>query len=262
MPLTDYQTLIVERSFTMGRGTSYPGVGGIKGAVGLPDVRDHDVPFELRDGAQGGLDVYGQRVISIPVQVVADTEDALAALINDAQEAWSPSSEDLELQLQLATGTRSYFGRPRGLSDANMGSKALIGGHALMVATFVCSDPFAYSDEVTTGPDAASPIVVPNTGNAVSRRVELVIVGNGGKPSIINTTDPHGGDVTFQFTVTGSETCTVDLLTQTARVGSTDVTDRISIASLWTDLQPGNNTLTFTGCASVSATVRSAFQGN
>lgn len=262
MPLTDYQATIVERSFTMGRGTSYPGVGGIKGAVGLPDVRDHDVAFELRDGAQAGADVYGQRVITIPVQIIADTEDALASLIVAAQQAWRPSSDDLELQIQFATGTKSYYGRPRGFSDANLGNHALIAGHALFLATFVCSDPFAYDTAVAVGADSSSPVVVPNAGNAVSRRVTLTVVGNGGVPTITNTTDPHAGDITFQFSVTGAETVVLDLFDQTATIGSTDVTSRVSIASLWTDLQPGNNTLTFSGCASVAASVRPAYQGN
>lgn len=260
MALTDYQALL--NGLTMGRSTNYPGVGGTKGAIGLPRVREHDVEFELRHGAQAGVDVYGQRIIQIPIQVIADDEDTLATRLNTLQAAWQPSSTDVELALKFAGTELSYFGRPRGLSDDAIGTKGLIGGHAFMVGTFVAADPFAYGAEVTTATDTSSPIVVTNAGNAVSRRCSLIVVGNGGMPTLTNTDDPHLGDVTFAATLSGAETCELDLAAQTAFVGGTDIIQRVNIASLWTDLQPGDNTITFSGCASVTAFHRPAFQGN
>lgn len=252
--LNQYQAAL--NGVTIGRDTYYPGVGGTRGAVGSPPINQHDLRLEMRHGGAAGIDRYGTRTIKVPVQIAATSEAHFDTLLGSLKDAWSPSDTDQELELRLGGTQLSYFGRPRGVDDSQLGGKALINSTGLVVCEFAATDPFGYGATVTVPADTSTPVTLPNAGNAPTSRVTLTIVGSGGTPALVNTSD-NAGDLTFTHTV--SSTLTVDLRAMTVRDGSTSRESWLSIGSLWFELQPGDNTVTFTGCTSVAASIRPAY---
>lgn len=246
-------------SVTFGAGTDYPGIGGVRGAYGTPDVEATDLTFGGRDGTFGGLDRYPRRIIKLPFQVLgddpADVETNIAAL----KAAWRRTTADVELQLRLAGSTTySYFGRPRGLDDSRLGQ--VIGGTALLTGTFVCMDPAAYGATVTVAADSSSPVTLSNAGNATSYRCTLTVAGNGGTPVLTNPDDPDGDDITFASTLAGGQSYVIDLHTQTVTKSGVNCDADVAASSRWFGLYPGDNDIAFTGCASVAASFRPAWE--
>lgn len=246
---------------TFGRGTDYPGIGGIRGAYGTPEPEASDLRLVGRDGSIGGYDRYPRRIIRVPFTVLgddgADVETNIAAL----KAAWRRTDTDTTLDLRLAgTTTYTYFGRPRGLEDGNLGK--VEAGVARLVGTFVCLDPYAYGPAETVTADATSPLPLENVGNATSYRCTLTIAGNGGTPVLTNPDDPDGDDITFTETLAGGQSLTVDLNTMTVtRLSGGNGDGAVASSSQWFGIAPGDNDLTFTGCASVAvASFRPAWE--
>jgi len=258
---TAWQGELAARSFTFGRGTDYPGIGGIVGAYGTPTPDVDDLRRIGRDGVAGGIDRYPKRVLRIPMQVLGDDGADVDGNLAAVKAAWRRSDTDLALQLRLAGATTyTYFGRPRGVDDSRLGK--VEAGAALVVATFECLDPLAYGDTVTVGADSSSPVTLTNTGNATSYRCTLTVAGNGGTPVISNPDDPDGDAITFTAALAGGSSHVIDLhdMSVVSGVSSTHVEHLVSVSSQWFGLAPGDNDLTFTGCASVAATFRPAWE--
>ena len=258
---TAWQGELAARSFTFGRGTSYPGIGGIVGAYGTPTPEATDLRLTGRDGTVGGIDRYPKRVLRIPMQVLGDTGADVDTNLAALKAAWRRSDTDLALSLRLAgTTTLTYWGRPRGIDDSRLGK--VEAGTALVTATFDCLDPLAYGDTVTVGADASTPIPLTNNGNATSYRCVLTVAGNGGTPVLTNPDDPDGGDITFTSTLAGGSSYVIDLhdMSVVTGVSSTHVEDRVAASSRWFGLAPGTNNVAFTGCASVAASFRPAWE--
>lgn len=256
-----WQGELAARSFTFGRGTNYPGIGGIVGAYGTPTPEADDLRLAGRDGATGGIDRYPKRVLRIPMQVLGDTGADVDTNLAALKAAWRRSDSDLALSLRLAGATTyTYFGRPRGLDDSRLGK--VEAGAALVTATFDCLDPLAYGATVTVGADSSSPVTLTNTGNATSYRCVLTVAGNGGTPVITNPDDPDGDDITFTAALAGGTSHIIDLhaMSVVSGVSSTHVENLVAASSRWFGLAPGDNDLTFSGCASVAASFRPAWE--
>ncbi len=254
-----WQGEIAARSFTFGRGTNYPGIGGIRGAYGTPTPEADDLRLVGRDGTVGGLDRYPSREITIPMQVLGDDGAAVDTNLAALKAAWRRSDSDLELQLRLAGATTfTYFGRPRGVRDAQLGK--VESGAALVVATWVATDPLAYGATVTVGADSSSPVTLTNSGNATSYRCILTVAGNGGTPVITNPDDPDGDAITFTAALAGGSSYVIDLHAMSVTLAGVHREQDVSASSQWFGLAPGDNDLTFTGCASVAASFRPAWE--
>jgi hypothetical protein len=243
-------------SLTFGAGSPYPFTGPI-GGLGIPVPRTRDQERGDQAGDAGGDDVLPKRILTLPLGINGtDPEDAWD-LLEDLKGAFAESVADVPLDLRLpgmATTGRRYYGRPRGL-DTDLG--ALKSGWIDVLATYDALDPFAYGAEVSTGPQAGS-FNVTNPGSADTDRVTLTIVGNGGTPKVVNTTD-DAGDVTFGQAVSGTRI--VDLRARTIVDGSSnDFYDELAAGVLWFVLRPGVNALVLTGAASVDVTLRGAYR--
>ena len=246
-------------SLTFGAGTDYPGIGGVRGAYGTPDVDTSDLVFGSRDGMFGGVDRYPRRIIRIPFQVLGDDPADVEANIAALKAVWRRATTDQALDLRLAGSTTyRYYGRPRGLDDSRLGQ--VIGGTALLTGTFVCTDPAAYGATVTVGADASSPVTLSNAGNATSYRCTLTVAGNGGIPVLTNPDDPDGDDITFASTLAGGQSYVIDLHTQTVTKSGVNCDADVAASSRWFGLYPGDNDIAFTGCASVAASFRPAWE--
>jgi hypothetical protein len=242
-----------------GRSSDYPGIGGSLGLIGTPPVPGHDLTFGLKHGAAGGTDRYTQRAIKIPFVITQTTDALFAAKVATLKTAWQPVDADVPLYIRLGGPQRVYFGRPRGLDDSSLTYRPAFGDGKLF-GQFVCLDPFAYDAASSIVEQTSSPFGLNNLGDVRSLRCTLTVRGNGGTPVITNTTDPDAGDITFNQTLAASATAEIDLYQQTALVGVTSIVDKIAISSLWFDLLPGNNVITFTGCAGIAVTWRGAYQ--
>jgi len=256
---TAWQGELAARSFTFGRGTSYPGIGGIVGAYGTPTPEATDLRLTGRDGTVGGIDRYPKRVLRIPMQVLGDTGADVDTNLAALKAAWRRSDTDLALSLRLAgTTTLTYWGRPRGLDDSRLGK--VEAGAALVTATFDCLDPLAYGDTVTVAADSSTPIPLTNSGNATSYRCTLTVAGNGGTPVLTNPDDPDGGDITFTVALAGGSSYVIDLAAMSVTKASVNHEQDVSASSQWFGLAPGTNNIAFTGCASVAADFRPAWE--
>jgi len=212
-----------------------------------------------RDGVAGGIDRYPKRVLRIPMQVLGDTGADVDTNLAALKAAWRRSDTDLALSLRLAgTTTLTYWGRPRGLDDSRLGK--VEAGTALVTATFDCLDPLAYGDTVTVGADASTPIPLTNSGNATSYRCVLTVAGNGGTPVLTNPDDPDGGDITFTVALAGGSSYVIDLAAMSVTKASVNHEQDVSASSQWFGLAPGANDIAFTGCASVAADFRPAWE--
>jgi hypothetical protein len=246
-------------STLFGRGTDYPGIGGTLGLIGTPPVAAHDLQFSLRDGAAGGFDRYTSRAVKIPLVIAQADDVTFATKLATLKGAWTPSDTEVQLTVRLGGPQRVYFGRPRGLDDSALTYKPAMGDGKLF-GQFVCLDPYAYGAASSIAEQTTSPFGLANAGDVRSQRVTLTVFGNGGTPHIVNTSDPDLGDLTFGSVLAASSTAVFDLMAQTVTVAGAAADHRVLISSLWFDLLPGNNVITFTGCAGISATWRSAYQ--
>jgi hypothetical protein len=259
MPITtDWQARLVERDIVVGRDTPYPGIGGLQG-LGILDPRRTDQTRGLRDGDARGRDRYPARNLGIPVTVLGDTDEAIWSNYRALAVAWRRSDVDLELQVRIPGGAEevlSYIGRPGALDGQPRGLKSVI----RTVAEFRC-DPYAYGASVASATDSSTPLTIlaADLGDlgADTDRATLTIVGNGGTPTIANTTT--GGVLSFAAAITG--TYTVDLRTQRTTKATVAKDHEITAASTWFDLAGGvDNVISFAGCTSIQITHRPAYE--
>jgi len=218
--------------------------------IPAPEFEDSNLPA---DGVFPGMDKLRRRIIRIPIvmAVGANTETQLDVL----KSAWRPSQIDKELDVRFDAAGRRYFGRARGLDvDVDYISQGVIRA----VATFEAFDPYGYALTTTAVNSSGSSVFVSNPGTAPTNRCVLTIVGNGGKPLLQNVDDPQGGLIRFRENLMGS--VTVDLRTFEVKQGSTARGSFLSPQTTFFPILPiGSNRITFSGCLSVSASVRPAY---
>lgn len=101
------------RDFTIGPGTGYEIVDdGIDG-LGTPPLRTHDVTRGHASFSVAANDYRDIRIITIPVEVAADSVDDAWANAQVLVDAWAEADEDLTLTIQLSRRTGlAYTGRP------------------------------------------------------------------------------------------------------------------------------------------------------
>lgn len=254
----DWQARIVDRDFVIGRGTNYPGIGAIEGIGILPPTSDPSPRWG--DGDTFGRDRLGNRVITLPVRTIGDTDAGRWSNYRALAVAWRRAMTELELQLRIPGSAEtivSYFGRPGSLPGAPHGLKLTVD----TVAEFHAL-PYAYGAARTlTAILAASPLTIPTAGDPETNtdRAVITITGNGGTPTITNTTT--GGAVAFNRALAGGATYILDLHTQTAVKAGVSSPDHMTPTSDWFTLTGNiNNLLAFTGAASISVTWRPAYQ--
>lgn len=218
--------------------------------IPAPEFSDTNLPA---DGVFPGMDKLRRRIIRIPIvmTVSADTEPQLDVL----KSAWRPSQIDKELDVRFDTNGRRYYGRARGLDvDVTYVSQGVIRA----VGTFEAFDPYGYEIEITTFSSAGSTLILPNVGTAPTNRCVITVVGNGSKPVIQNVDDPMGGLIKFRSNL--SSTVTIDLRSFDIKQGNTPRGSLLSPQTTFFPVLPiGDNTITFSGCASISAQIRSAY---
>lgn len=244
------------RSVSFGVGEDYLWGADAPAGLGIPTPETSDLAA-AGEGIIGGADRLRNRIIRVPMIVLVDDGSAEDSL-DDLKRAWRPSQTTTELDLRLSADARRYYGRPRGLE---VDVTRIEQGYIAAVGTFDALDPYAY-DTTTTSvtADTSSPVVIPNQGTAATTRVTLTVTGNGNKPNLVNTSDPHSGRIRFRAALGVDQTVTIDLRTFAVRNSSNNRVDQlISPVSDFFVIEAGNNTVSFTGCASVSAVVRPAY---
>lgn len=104
------------------------------GGLLIPTVRSQDVALDHRDGAAGGLDTLGPRLVTIPMLLDG-------SILLSTVEKWLPSARtDIPLHIRLPVfGHISMMGRPRGLVESVMSLDD--GGTIAVMARFEALTP-------------------------------------------------------------------------------------------------------------------------
>jgi hypothetical protein len=244
------------RGVTFGVGEEYLWGTDAPSGLGIPTPETNDVAT-AGDGSIGGADRLRNRIIRVPM-IVLTSADTIQEDVDELKRAWRPSSSTVELDLRLGGDARRYYGRARGLE---VDITRIEQGYITAVGNFDALDPFAYTTSTEAfETDSASPIVIANDGTAPTTRATLTVVGNGGTPQIVNATDPHGGIVKFRLNLAAGQSVTIDLHDLTIKNSAgANVENLLSVQSTFFPIEVGDNTVHFTGCASVSAAVRHAY---
>jgi hypothetical protein len=244
------------RGLTFGVGEDYLWGEEAPAGLGIPSPETDDVA-SAGEGSFGGLDRIRNRIIRVPMIVLTGPE-TIQSDLDDLKRAWRPSSATVELDLRLGGDARRYYGRARGL---DIDITRVEQGYITAVGTFDALDPFGYATSAQAfTADSSSPIVLTNDGTAPTRRATLTIVGNGGRPELVNAADPHAGTIKFRVNLAAGQTVTVNLNNLTIKNSSgAHVENMLSVYSTFFLIEVGQNTIHFTNCASVSAAVRHAY---
>lgn len=110
----------------LGAGTKYQvdpeGIAGL----GVPAAKTADTVLDGRDGVFAGPDFMGPAIITIPVEILADDEADLDALIIDLKAAFAPANDGVDVTLTIAgvPGCNGvYAGRAREVTLDLAGAK-------------------------------------------------------------------------------------------------------------------------------------------
>lgn len=257
----DWQARLVERDFLIGRGTVYPGLGGITG-TGVLKPRYDDQARGMGNGDAFGVDTLPARILHMPIEVLGDSDSEVWAAYRALAVAWRHSRlTELALDVRIPGSAETvlrFFGRPLELPGDPHGLK----GHLATFAEFR-ADPYAYGALVESAVDSASPLTLDDStmgdDGCDTDRCVITINGNGGTPVITNTTT--GGSITFTAVLAGAQSYEIDLHAQTVTKAGIDRITDVDAGSLWFMLAGGvDNVLTFTGCASIQADYRPAYE--
>lgn len=234
------------------------------GITKQPTVRSQSMPRGNRHGITAGADRYDQTVLTIPVEFYAATPEEVQEYLQLALDAWQLDEDDDGNEVELRTiepgdpygAHMRWFGKPKPPQvDPNLHRWS----RKLAVFTFVATDPLMYGPYATNINYPTSPATVPNAGTMSTDRVVITINGNGGTPVLTNSTDGDG-DLIFAAPLAGGDEYVVDLHAETVVDGAgNNMMNALWGESLWFKLRPGNNTIVYSGCASIDVAVRAAY---
>lgn len=258
-----WQVRVPARGITIGDDTDVTMIPpGPTGLLGSAPVRSTDVDLAA-DGASGGIDRYGARLVTIPTRVRGIDSEQVNERIRRVSTAWRRGgSADVEMEVSFPGQPEewlSYFGRCRGAQD--QGWNLALHFHAMML-TFAALDPFAYGAEVVSATDSSSPLTIAaatlgDVGTVTDRATLTVVAPGGSAPVITNTTT--GGVIAFASSVTG--TYVLDLRDQITTKADINRDGDVAASSSWFALEGGvDNVLTFTGATSIQLTHRPAYE--
>lgn len=229
--------------------------------LGIPDVKPLDLDVPIQHGAAAARDYLTTRTLGIPILIYRkDDPSAAMAAARSLKTSWQPTKNSYEDVLTIESASigpsndiMTFFGRPRGGLDLDFEfhHKGLIRGYG----SFLCLDPLGYGDEEN---DSGTNLSILNSGDATTDRIEIVLTGNGGTPTITNANDDNRA-IKFGTFLANGATRQIDVRSKTVMNGSTDAYSNLSPTNQWFDLVPGTNSITVTGASSIDITWRSAW---
>jgi len=216
-------------------------------------ARASDQPRGTWPGDVTGVDVPGATTGTVGVIGGSNDPADAPALAETLRAAWHASSTtDEAITITRGSSVRSYYGRPNGCT---VDEQVLALGAVRALCSFRVLDPYGYGAAVTVTGVGSSLTV---SGTATTDRVVWTITGNGGVPSIANTTTAE--TLLFGSAVAGAATRVVNVRNRTVVDGvGASAMGGLAVATSWPRLAPGVNTLTITGCASVDVTYLPAY---
>lgn len=255
----DWQAAI--RSQTFGAGTAWQNLGAIDGL-------GYTVPAGTRttggtDGSLAGRDRLGSRLLHLPFLVTGtNPANTWANFRTLAVSMRRSSGPDVELDLRwpgcpTSDSTMRFYGRPLGVSAP---MPTLKSGYLQTLATFEATDPQGYGPAVVTTGTTGATVTAAHLGDleADTVRATVAITGNGGTPSLVNTTD-NNRFLTMNKTLAGSAVYTIDLRTLEVLLGSSSADADLVSASGFKFHGGINNVLTLSGAASLSVSAQPAY---
>lgn len=258
-PTDDWQATIREL-FTIGRGTDYPGIGGVTG-TGIEPFSFVGNRAGVGLGVVFGTDRVGPRRLRFPVRVIGDSESDVYGNLRVLASAWRPAAGSDEVTLDVRwpgmveTVMRCY-GHPGEVSPNLADMK---GGVIDCTVDFYAAPLWYGAEQSAASAASAYDIPASATGEtgADTDRVTITLTGNGSTPTV--THSPSGGTVIFSQALAVGESAVIDLHTRTVTVNGSNADSRVSSASTWFRFTGGaDNTVTVTGAASQSITHRPA----
>lgn len=233
-------------ALTIGGTTAYL-VTSVEGLDG-PGIR-----LESSDKAVShGSFVYGMslepRTIVITGSVASPVGQTVTSYHYALRGAFQPQTSALPLSFMIPPddSAKRVYAIPTHPASFTLDNSVVI-GQLKYAVQLIAGDPRIYSDTETT-------TAVSSGGNSVVNNVGLFP-----SPPTIVTTGSYGSSVTFTNStqsraitlsgLSGSGVITVDFANHTITRGSENLYGKLSSASTWWQLGPGNNTIASTGVA-------------
>lgn len=280
MSLSAYQ--LSYNGLTFGEGCDVQLVSA-EGLREAPPVRSGDVPKPRRHGAWAGLNPFGERIITLTLQVFGETSQPFETVLAGVTKAFANISDPaglLPLQFMMPgwATARQVTGRP------TKGGWPVDTSYAARKATipveFTCPDPLIY-DTATQSPSAGLPsptagLSFPvgfNVGFGASSggSLHLANAGNEGLPPVWTFTGPitwptltlGSASLGFEITLNSGDTLVVDCRNRTVVLnGTASRFGTVMTGSSFFTIPPGGATVGFSSVDStqVSGTVTAANQ--
>ena len=269
----------------MGGETDY-NIRAISGLLDMPDIVSADQSRLRRHGLRAGDDFLQGRAVTITLEVYGSTAPLFASAVQALKLAFRPGQAEIPLVFQIpaiCNGVKFQVNaRPRRVSwPVNM-------EHFFrkpeLVVEFYATDPRLYAAAV--GQNSAS---LPTAGGGLSFNAtpdfsfgatstggELTLTNNGtfSTPVVFRIHRPvqtptliHnglGGELELGITVANGDFLVLDSASRTVLLnGTADRYYTLAADSVWFDLEPGDNYISFRGATtdvgSITATYRSAW---
>lgn len=237
--------------WTFGDGTSYDVVDAE--GFGLPDIRSTRTDLGAGDGSFPGVDFYSVRVLRFRLEVTADSDVAFESAMDVMRRATTKQASELPLTVDLPGQTAKRLECRPTRRRAPIDLPYAIGRLAVVDIEFTASDPLFYED-TSTNTVITTATTVSNAGDTAAKW-SAAITGS------TNPTLRHDGSgLLLDFdNLSGA----VDLVSshrqRTATQSGTNVYGNLTAVSEFFLLDPGDNSLTYTGGGTCTVTHRAAY---
>jgi len=237
MPLTGGQ-LQLPGGLVIGAGTKYR-IESVQG-LGQPPERTFDIVRQTGDGAFPGYDLYDERTVLVKMSAIVTSPTTMPATRQEIGAAFNILTAPARCYIRLPNDSERFIlAQPRGW-DPVIDSLSNAGGVTLGTGRLVAPDPLIYSSTAgsLTGSGTAT------NGGTYPTPAVITVTGAATNPNISN------GSLQIKTTLAmaGGDTLVIDVAKRTVKLNGVNRYDIIDAANTtWWRLNPGANTITYTG---------------
>lgn len=255
-------------------------IQSIEGLAGMPEIRTSDLVIAGRPGQRGGIDIVDSRTVTITIEIYAWDAPSFTSAVAALREVFHPlRTTTLPLTFKLpgiADGVTAQLNcRPRRLALPMV--PTYWNDSATAVVELFAPDPVFYAETLntqsTTLPSAGGGMTFDLTFDvvfgAISVGGSIYAVNEGSWPadSIIRidgpVTNPRienlttGETLSLLIVIASGEFIELDTQQRTVLLGGTaNRYSKLTDSSVWFQIQPGTNEITFRATDATDATMQ------
>ena len=218
-----------------------------------PDSREDVVDKSTEHGAWVYAQLLKERRVTLEGFVIDNDPELFQGKLDTLVAALLPKSSELPLRFKMPgwSGDRRVYGVPVKRHYSSDLEYSL--GYSEFAAQILCGDPRVYADIESERTGAG---VAANDGTMPTAPVATVI-GTANNPRVTNSTT--GAYVQVNTAVGAGEQLVIDFAGKTIELDNVSVYGDLDPDSTWWDIEPGNNTIGFTGGGTLELRWRSAW---